>query len=115
MTAENFTTRRRGAGRGGASMRPRPMTAENGVAAGAGGGNAAGFNEAAADDRGKRDQTPKAQVLEVLRASMRPRPMTAENMHHGRVTDDVPQASMRPRPMTAENARALLTAPGARA
>ena len=37
-----------------ASMRPRPMTAENGVDVGALAGAPRRFNEAAADDRGKR-------------------------------------------------------------
>ena len=54
------------------------MTAENRTVAGHCGSARPGFNEAAADDRGK----PQA-LEQVARrgglASMRPRPMTAEN------------------------------------
>ena len=64
----------------GASMRPRPMTAENRRVLQLGGLGAA--------------------------ASMRPRPMTAENPRATSATTRPRAASMRPRPMTAENLRA---------
>ena len=78
------------------------MTAENSSPSRARGTPADRFNEAAADDRGKR---PRAgdHAGEVVAASMRPRPMTAENVRaEGGRTPDA-DASMRPRPMTAEN------------
>ena len=60
------------------------------------------FNEAAADDRGKR--RGEWTVPWLLRwASMRPRPMTAENILTALVSPTREMASMRPRPMTAEN------------
>ena len=52
-------------------MRPRLITAENTRC----------FNEAAADDRGKRRRVPGGPAGR-LDASMRPRPMTAENATH---------------------------------
>ena len=54
MTAENFEFPGRGGRPGNASMRPRPMTAEN--------------------------VRPAFDNEEALNASMRPRPMTAENV-----------------------------------
>ena len=102
MTAENMLAADAKPTRHGASMRPRPMTAENIAEAPFGrfplhkGFNEAaaddrgkrirscrlaaprgGFNEAAADDRGKRGRRGAAHG--VRSASMRPRPMTAEN------------------------------------
>ena len=53
------------------------MTAENLQDAGLARRAAHGFNEAAADDRGKRPM--KGLPVEGVPASMRPRPMTAEN------------------------------------
>ena len=63
----------------GASMRPRPMTAEN--------------------------RPHRHQRADRRRASMRPRPMTAENTLRYAHVSDHETASMRPRPMTAENRR----------
>ena len=90
------------------------------------------FNEAAADDRGKRGRprprfgsiqasmrprpmtAENVQTLEQVArrgrlASMRPRPMTAENREIASVPLDADLASMRPRPMTAENIRRAST------
>ena len=53
MTAENGRIEGVAARGPFASMRPRPMTAENGRGRGPGPPAPAGFNEAAADDRGK--------------------------------------------------------------
>ena len=61
----------------GASMRPRPMTAENQRGRAAVPRSGSRFNEAAADDRGKPPLLPRAHTRQP--ASMRPRPMTAEN------------------------------------
>ena len=77
------------------------MTAENLAGRGAGSAGAACFNEAAADDRGKRP--PAAIPDDRAHASMRPRPMTAENELEAVKGDRRALASMRPRPMTAEN------------
>ena len=89
MTAENAGARGdEGVQRARASMRPRPMTAEN------------------ADGPRRRDR--------VRTASMRPRPMTAENAHDAGDLDEprrLADASMRPRPMTAENSPAPSPAP----
>ena len=62
------------------------------------------FNEAAADDRGKRRQ--RGRMVDRAVASMRPRPMTAENGVRAAGSAVRAGASMRPRPMTAENAGA---------
>ena len=64
-----------------------------------------GFNEAAADDRGKHVEI-RGRATEIRFASMRPRPMTAENPLPERPPCAHVAASMRPRPMTAENAAA---------
>ena len=92
-------------GEAGASMRPRPMTAENRARCSATSCRSPRFNEAAADDRGK----PARRLHRPGRggaASMRPRPMTAENRAAAaRARVHVAGASMRPRPMTAENRR----------
>ena len=80
------------------------MTAENGESgAVCKVSRASRFNEAAADDRGKR----QGRALGVVDrdASMRPRPMTAENPLGHVLSRDEAAASMRPRPMTAENER----------
>ena len=77
MTAENGGTPYVVGERGPASMRPRPMTAENVV-----------------DDDGN---------VRLRTASMRPRPMTAENDGAYGYGISGELASMRPRPMTAEN------------
>ena len=61
-----------------------------------------GFNEAAADDRGKPLVSHVRASLEA-QASMRPRPMTAENPGTSNRGVVRASASMRPRPMTAEN------------
>ena len=53
MTAENLQRRRRSGESGVASMRPRPMTAENLINGTPITTGSDGFNEAAADDRGK--------------------------------------------------------------
>ena len=54
MTAENTRMSKiKLVARHGASMRPRPMTAENARRRGSGRARSPGFNEAAADDRGK--------------------------------------------------------------
>ena len=84
-----------------ASMRPRPMTAENINQPRRENRVRRGFNEAAADDRGKQPGPVTGPRLQE--ASMRPRPMTAEN--RGRAAAGLlrDRASMRPRPMTAEN------------
>ena len=62
------------------------------------------FNEAAANGRGKRPCAGRG-ARATPRASMRPRRMAAENVRHdaGRVRRALP-ASMRPRRMAAENA-----------
>ena len=79
MTAENFGRGRpAAAGRILASMRPRPMTAENRVAGLMAAARGRRFNEAAADDRGKHRNRAR-HVERSQAASMRPRPMTAEN------------------------------------
>ena len=54
------------------------MTAENSGRAGSRSLRSLRFNEAAADDRGKRRLTDKVPYA-TNHASMRPRPMTAEN------------------------------------
>ena len=80
MTAENSPDRR-GAPcpRSRASMRPRPMTAENTYRTRPEARlSGCCFNEAAADDRGKR--TRRTDTRAGGAASMRPRPMTAENV-----------------------------------
>ena len=56
MTAENRAVRTSGAEDGVASMRPRPMTAENGPGCTPAPAGRRRFNEAAADDRGKLDR-----------------------------------------------------------
>ena len=79
MTAENVLHRARPAGaERAASMRPRPMTAENTRRFGRRPRRPSSFNEAAADDRGKPTKAAAAGVA-TQTASMRPRPMTAEN------------------------------------
>ena len=55
MTAENMSGTVRELGRFVASMRPRPMTAENERRRRRVSEDQSRFNEAAADDRGKRD------------------------------------------------------------
>ena len=85
-----------------ASMRPRPMTAENFPARQWGTTGQRSFNEAAADDRGK-PSYPACNPSYLHRASMRPRPMTAENDALNGPHRGAGVASMRPRPMTAEN------------
>ena len=78
MTAENERSRIVVEAERSASMRPRPMTAENAA---------------------RSDHRPRRRV-----ASMRPRPMTAENARVAiRSFHCAAVASMRPRPMTAEN------------
>ena len=77
MTAENISGVAPSPSLARASMRPRPMTAENGRIDSRTAAGHCGFNEAAADDRGKLDQA--ARRIELRAASMRPRPMTAEN------------------------------------
>ena len=78
------------------------MTAENGAVPDRLFSRLHGFNEAAADDRGKLEpQRPAGRRCDV--ASMRPRPMTAENGQPVLLVLVVLSASMRPRPMTAEN------------
>ena len=57
MTAENDDGQSDRGRKHGASMRPRPMTAENRDRVLAGPPEAACFNEAAADDRGKRPKS----------------------------------------------------------
>ena len=57
MTAENVFAGELAADRGEASMRPRPMTAENARRGERRGKPRRRFNEAAADDRGKRPAT----------------------------------------------------------
>ena len=59
-------------------MRPRPMTAENRRRGRERDRVRGGFNEAAADDRGKPRAVRRRRPVR-RRASMRPRPMTAEN------------------------------------
>ena len=86
-----------------ASMRPRPMTAENLSSSRRRKRGCGCFNEAAADDRGKPPGAPPKPCGAIL-ASMRPRPMTAENERSRIVVEAERSASMRPRPMTAENA-----------
>ena len=68
------------------------------------------FNEAAADDRGKRG-VPGLPEGAAVGASMRPRPMTAENTPGTDGRDVAVRASMRPRPMTAENKSAFSSVP----
>ena len=103
MTAENGEDQGPARRRVDASMRPRPMTAEN--TSSASGSRAAGtrFNEAAADDRGKRCSSASVtscgpcgfnEAAADDRGKRRP-------AHRGAGR---PVASMRPRPMTAENA-----------
>ena len=65
MTAENIRADRQLAGRDRASMRPRPMTAENGRRRRAARSAPPSFNEAAADDRGKPPISTIADVLAV--------------------------------------------------
>ena len=77
MTAENKSLAQFAAATPFASMRPRPMTAENSARGCPAGSFRGRFNEAAADDRGKR-HAPHL-VFRPRNASMRPRPMTAEN------------------------------------
>ena len=62
-----------------ASMRPRPMTAENWRTSLRASATCGCFNEAAADDRGKPMQIFWIFPAATFWASMRPRPMTAEN------------------------------------
>ena len=126
-TAENpVPGRLSGSGRA-ASMRPRHKTAENTNTWGARTGAGAGFNEAAAQNRGKPRWRPRSSGPRRSRfneaaaqnrgkrtspcgsvdrsgpASMRPRHKTAEN-HAGRRMDRYDRsASMRPRHKTAEN------------
>ena len=84
MTAENRDFPTGGRPAPGASMRPRPMTAENHERQGDGTAGGGGFNEAAADDRGKPCHVLNT-VVPPSGASMRPRPMTAENRGRGPV------------------------------
>ena len=78
------------------------MTAENSRRASPRPRRRPGFNEAAADDRGKLPLVTFGGAKSA--ASMRPRPMTAENERQRLVRGPIERpASMRPRPMTAEN------------
>ena len=103
MTAENYLNEITKLEEYMASMRPRPMTAENSAATVRMFCSACRFNEAAADDRGKLPVVGPAQ-RRIADASMRPRPMTAENVNVASIAPSNQRcASMRPRPMTAEN------------
>ena len=77
------------------------MAAENILRAGRAVAPAAGFNEAAANGRGKPPPIPP--LYRVRNASMRPRRMAAENLTRQAGFEHVRGASMRPRRMAAEN------------
>ena len=105
MAAENSGTRRVDSGGFRASMRPRRMAAENSWLPIRTCRPPRGFNEAAANGRGKLGPLVIPVDLDV--ASMRPRRMAAENAEEGSgAVTGRGDASMRPRRMAAENASA---------
>ena len=83
-------------------MRPRLITAENGVVGRSRYAVRACFNEAAAHHRGE-PEGHKAQPRRAATASMRPRLITAENIYQKAAIVKAHVASMRPRLITAEN------------